>query len=310
MEVIKQQLYKYPIRERNKWDKDDFQPLSDYKVSIRLDDGNIIECAGFKMLIKNKIDNHACISSQAGCKFGCKFCSSGKNGYARNLSRIEMLGEVKILLDKLAIKKFDRIIFMGIGEPLDNADEIIKTVKLLSRKNNYYNGVRKMALATVGIPNHLKKLAQYKLPVDVWISLHAADDKKRNELMPVNKASSVSKTVSAALYYSKTVNRPVCINYMVFKGFNDGIVDANNLSKLLNGTEKNFILLITRPNSDYKQYKKASYKDLLSFEKKLINAGIKNEINRFLTAGVAIKAGCGEFIFIPITKAPQQLPRS
>jgi len=302
MKVINRKQYNYPQQKTKKWERETFQPLSDLKLRIELNDGNLIECAAFRMIMDRRVEEHACISTQVGCKFGCKFCTSGKNGFVRNLSNKEIEAEIKILCEEKVINKFDCIVFMGIGDPLDNYDEVVSCLKRLIKRKDLYSGLRRIALATVGIPALLNKLAKEKLPIDLWISLHAPDDKKRKEMMPVASSFSIFEILEVAEKYYKEIGIPVWINYMLFVGFNDSSHDALKIAKLLRGKKDIFNFIITEPNSDVDNFQKASYDDLLKFERRLRGYGVKNKIVRFMTAGKDVGAGCGEFIFIPKNK--------
>ncbi len=302
MEIARKRFYDYPNRKTEKWKQETFQPLSDLKLSLKLNDGNVIECATFRMIMDSRKEDHACISTQAGCKYGCKFCTSGKNGFLRNLSKDEMSGEMMELLKERGINKFDCIVFMGIGEPLDNYDEVISCIKGLIEKKDLYNGRRNISLATVGNPYSIEKLAKEKLPIDLWISLHASTDEKRKEIMPIANKYTISKIIKSAEYYYKVTGRFVWINYMLFSGFNNLDEDASTIADILKGKEDVFKFIITESNNDIYNFKKGNYNDFLEFEGKLRKYGVKNEIVRFMTAGKAVEAGCGEFLFMSSNK--------
>lgn len=299
MKVVSRKKYSYPYQKTDKWKNETFQPLSDLKLRLELEDGNLIECAAFHMIMDGRIEDHACISTQVGCKYGCRFCTSGKNGFFRNLSKQEMKDELMILCRENGIERFDCIVFMGIGEPLDNFEEVVGCIRALIGNKDLYSGIRKIALATVGIPDLLDKLAKEKLPIDLWISLHASDDEKRKKVMPVANKYSISKIIKSAENYYKEAGRFVWLNYMLFLNFNNLDEDAKKIANLLKGKRDVFKFIITEPNSDIDNYLKAGYDDLLDFERKLRNCGVENEIVRFMTAGKDVGAGCGEFMFIP-----------
>lgn len=303
MKVIKRNVFDYPLKISRQWKDLTFRPTRDLKLSIKLDDGNIIECAVFKMEKDGEIEEHACISTQVGCKFGCKFCTSGKNGFIRNLNKEEIYQEIELLAKEESIKKFDCIVFMGIGEPLDNYDAVTETVQRLINEKDLYTGKRKIGIATNGgMIDNVKKLSSLNLPIELWISLHAIDDKKRSLIMPVNKSVQIDQVLASAEDYATTTGRPVWLNYMLFPGFNDSNEDVLKLAEVLNGKTDKFSIILTEPNNDIDDYKKADYKDILIFEQKLIDVGIKNKIFRFVTAGKKVGGGCGEFIFTKVDK--------
>jgi 23S rRNA (adenine2503-C2)-methyltransferase len=188
---------------------------------------------------------------------------------------------------------------MGIGEPLDNYGEVIDCVKKLIKTKKLYSGLRKIALATIGNPIRLKKLAEENLPIDLWLSLHAPNDKKRKIIMPIANKYRLTETLKAAEYYYRKTGRFVWINYMLFLGFNNTNEDAKKIARLLKGKEDAFRFIITEPNNNLDKFYKACYDDLLEFENKLKRFGVKNKIVRFMTAGKDVGAGCGEFMFIP-----------
>lgn len=299
MRVISEKFYPHKEVIVNSEGEKSLLKLRDLKLSLELKDKNIIQCASFQMIKDNKLENHACISTQAGCRFGCKFCTSGRNGFQRNLNEQEIYEELRILAGKSGMGKFDCIVFMGIGEPLDNYIEVISCVKRLIKDKKLYSGLRKIALATVGIPEIIDKLGKEKLSIDLWVSLHAADDIQRKEIMPVAHKYLLKELLRSAKKYSSRINEPIWINYMLFKGFNDTEKDIRSLVKILEGNEKYFNFVITEPNNNLKKFKKAKPNDLLKFKTRLVEKGLKNRIEIFVTRGKSISAGCGEFLFTP-----------
>ncbi len=201
------------------WDVAEFQPVRDHKVRIELDDGAVIESGIFEVLIQGKSEIHICISTQAGCKFGCHFCSSGRNGFQRNLSHEEIMGEISILTQVAACDFFDRIMYMGVGEPLDNFSNVVSSIReLLGQSPKYFHNI---SLATVGIIPRLNELARLGLPLRmVWISLHAASDEKRAKIMPIGKSTKVKEVVDAAHSFAKVSTIRTWINYMILHDFN------------------------------------------------------------------------------------------
>ena len=284
------------VHERSvkKWKSGEFIPVEDRKFKILLDDGHSIEAGVFTMESGGKIEHHACISSQVGCKFACRMCSSGKNGFFRNLTAQEILGEIMLLEKGVGIPKLDEVLFMGIGEPLDNYDNFVAALKQLI----HYSG--RLSFATVGLPDKLINLSKEDLPrlKMVWISLHASDDAKRSSIMPVNKAFKISDVLDSAKRFTMATKVRVWINYLLFGGFNDSDQDAESLVRLMDGTEAYFRVQISEPNNDLPDYKAASGAQLESFEKKLKDLGLKNDTFCFKAAGKDVQAGCGEFVYL------------
>lgn len=297
MKIVQKSSFTYPPDVSDRWKGEIFQPLVDYKFKFLLSDGNAIEAGVFELLVNGAKEVHACVSTQAGCKFGCAMCTSGQNGFVRNLMKEEILAQINLLSDVANVQTFDHIVFMGIGEPLDNYDNFVGGVTDLVSGNIAYAG--KLSFATVGLPQKLLRLLQEPIPAFrmLWISLHAPTDEKRVQIMPVDKAFSVQKILDAAKKFANRASTEVWINYMLFRGFNDSVDDAKSLADLLLGTEGIFSVMITEPNNDLPQYQGADVSDLKRFEGYLKEAGMKNRIARFIAAGKQVNAGCGEFIF-------------
>ncbi|MFZ1654607.1 MAG: radical SAM protein [Candidatus Moraniibacteriota bacterium] len=297
MKIIRQSSFTYPIGLREKWRDEVFQPLVDHKFRLLLSDGNTIEAGVFELLVDETKEIHACISTQAGCKFGCAMCTSGREGFSRNLTKGEILCQIRLLSGAAGIRMFDHIVFMGIGEPLDNYDNFVGSVTDLVNSDASYAG--RLSFATVGLPQKLLRLSREPIPAFrmLWISLHAPTDEKRAQIMPVDKAFSILEILGAAKEFANRVSTEVWINYMLFQGFNDGVDDAKSFAGLLTGTESTFSVMITEPNNDLAQYRGADVSDLKRFEGYLRSAGVKNRIARFIAAGKQVNAGCGEFVF-------------
>ena len=272
-----------------------FIPISNTKFKFELKNGTFIESAVFKMVSKGAVEYHACVSTQAGCKFGCTFCNSGKSGFSKNLSFEDILGEVDLMLGEMRIDRFDRIVFMGIGEPLDNYGNTVRAIKFLIKK---YNLANRISLATVGIPEKLKRLATEQIPFEmIWVSLHAVFDEKRTKIMPLNKKYGIDDTIKNAAEFARITNTPTWINYMLIRGFNDKEEDTRQLVNLLSPHYNHLNLMLTIPNNTG-TIEPVTYDDLIRFENELCQLGLKNKLVRFVAAGREINAGCGEFLFI------------
>ncbi len=274
-----------------------FQPMADKSFNIELDDGLIIKTAGFQIQRTNNsmVEFHACVSTQAGCKLACQMCLSGKNGFDRNLTAEEIIHQVKVVEKSFGAETLDHIVFMGIGEPLDNYTEFTSALRQLNAQG--YEG--KLSFASAGLVNHIRQFADEMIPIRMlWLSLHAATDEKRKEIMPIARAYSLKQTLDSGLYLASKTKAEVRVNYLLYKGFNDSEQDAMHLANLLAGTEQLITVQLTQPNDvPFGQYEYADQADIIRFNSYLKKYGLKNKTMRFLAAGKPLKAGCGEFTY-------------
>ncbi len=282
------------------WDKETnttFQPQADIPVTFTLDDGYQIRAAGFKILRHDgTVEYHACVSTQAGCKFGCKMCVSGRLGFRRHLKVEEIVGQVDHIAERFGVKILDHVVFMGIGEPLDNEEYFEKTLLALNVKG--YEG--KLSFATVGNPDRIYKFADKAIPVKMlWLSIHAPNDIKRREILPIAKKFSIRSVLDSGIYFAEKSGSKVYVNYLIYKEFNDSFQDAEQLAELLKGTEKYLTVQLTEPNeTDFDGYDYGKREDIERFRTYLIEHGVQNRIIRFVAAGKDVRSGCGEFIFL------------
>lgn len=299
MEILEVNTFAYPSGTEPVLGTGVSRPVRDHKVTLRLHDGLLIQAGVFEIDSSGTTEVHACISSQAGCKMRCIFCSSGKNGFVRNLSAQEICEQVTLLEQFVhRTRKFDRLMYMGIGEPLDNMENVVHSMQRLIASYEGYG--RNMLLATVGHPTRLARFAAYRIPLRyLWVSLHAAFDEKRSEIMPFNKPGGVHQTINAAVDFATQTGTSTWLNYMVLKGFNDGPEDAERLTSILHGTEGAVSVMLTKPNGDIKGKKGASTDEVHAFRELLSEAGLRNESVVFRSFGNEAEAGCGEFIFTP-----------
>lgn len=306
MELANKTYTKYQSPKNIQWKDGTFpySSLSDSKFTIKLDDNNLIEAAVFDLIVnENTREKHACISIQAGCKFGCKMCSSGKKGFSRNLTPDEILDQIQLISVAVHKKTFESLGFMGIGEPCDNLDNFLEAIHLLVETNPEY--IKNISFSTICLPDKIIKISKaiksnFIPPFNmVWISLHASIDQKRHNLMPFTKNISSQEVIDTARHFA--LNHPettVWINYMLFKGFNDSRNDAKILAKLLQNS--NILpIMLTEPNNNYLHYPKGKKTDLERFSSYLKHNNVQNKITYFASAGSNINAGCGEFIFTP-----------
>lgn len=228
-DIIEDQYPKYKIAQKFT-SKDGTQ-----KFLIEFFDGNIVEC----VLMKYKYGFTVCLSTQVGCRMGCKFCASTLNGLARNLSAGEILGQALLINRELGgsrkERKITNIVLMGSGEPLDNYDNVLKFISLITSAKGLNISERNISLSTCGLVDKIYKLANENLNITLTISLHATTDEKRAEIMPIANKYKIEEILNACKdYYFKT-GRKIYFEYTLIKGVNDRDEDIENLSKLLKG---------------------------------------------------------------------------
>ena len=258
------------------------------KFLFALNDGNLIEA----VVIPAEGRVTACLSTQAGCKYACSFCASGLKGFKRNLTPGEILEELLYLRNSYKQAKITHIVFMGTGEPLDNYDNVLKAIRVINSKEGFDIGARRITISTCGIIPGIKKLAEEKLQVELSISLHAADDKLRSRLMPVNKIYPLKELINACRDYIEKTNRQVTFEYVLIKGLNSDLPNAENLVKLLRGMRLVKVNLI--PSNLIKECRVESPNKLevLFFKNYLGKHGLNVTLRR--SRGEDINAACGQ----------------
>lgn len=258
------------------------------KALISLADGLKIET----VLMKHKDKrNTVCVSTQVGCPFNCLFCATGKMGYKRNLEATEIVEQALFFARylKTSEEKITNIVFMGMGEPFLNSDNLFSAIKILNDKDGFNLGARRMSVSTVGIIDGIKRLANEKLEVNLAISLHAPDDFLRTKLMPVNEKYSIDKIINAVDDYIKRTNRKVMFEYILIKGLNDSDCCAMELARLMKNPLYVVNLVACNPTGRLKAPDRERIK---TFKEILQKAGVAvTERYRF---GLDIKAACGQ----------------
>ena len=254
------------------------------KFLWRVGDGDTVEC----VLMKYKHGYTVCISTQVGCRMGCVFCSSALDGFKRNLAPSEMLDQVLFTQDKT--KRVSNIVLMGIGEPLDNFDNVIRFIELVRHPSGMNIGSRHITVSTCGMAENIDRLAQYDVQLTLAISLHAPDDKTRSMLMPVNNHSSVGELIEAGKRFFHKTGRRVTYEYAMIDGINDSPEQAESVSGLLDkNTHLNLILLNSLDENTLKPSKEENVRDFTGILKK---NGVNFTIRRSL--GADIEASCGQ----------------
>lgn len=260
------------------------------KYLCGLNDGNVVE----SVILEHENMVCACISCQVGCSLGCVFCATAKLGFTRNLNCGEMVGQVLFLSDELQKRgpgrHADRILFMGMGEPLLNYDSVIEAVSLLGTGQHF--GSPEVFLATSGIPSdHIRRLARDRPFVRLWVSLCGADDETRVKLMPASLCSPIVTLLDAASYYGETTGLPVRLNYLMLDKVNDSLACARRLVSLLRG--KQIVLQLSRLNPGVQLELRCSQeKRTHRFAEYCASRGITTTV--FESKGSEIAAGCGQ----------------
>lgn len=256
------------------------------KYLFELFDGNIIE----SVFMIYKHGNSICISTQVGCRMGCKFCASTLDGRVRNLEAFEMLLQI-YLIAKDQEKPISNIVLMGSGEPLDNYENVVKFIRLITDSKGMNISVRNITLSTCGLVDKIYQLADEKLPVTLAISLHASDNEVRKELMPIANKYSIEEILKACEYYFKKSGRRLTFEYSLVYKVNDSDKEAIALAKLLKNINCHVNLIPVNPikERDYKQSSKASIENFKNkLEKYKINVTIRREM------GTDIQGACGQ----------------
>ncbi len=256
------------------------------KYLFRLFDGECVE----SVFMRYEHGNTICISSQAGCRMGCRFCASTIAGFARNLTPSEMLGQV-IAASKDTGERISNIVMMGIGEPLDNFDNVIKFLQLVNCENGLNIGYRHISLSTCGIVPKILKLSEYSMPITLSVSLHASSQNDREKLMPIAKKYDIDELLSACRKYISDGGRRISFEYTMIEGQNDSEQDALRLSKLLSGMLCH-VNLIPLNTVDGRDYRKSGKTAIQNFVKTLEKHGITATVRRKL--GSDIDASCGQ----------------
>jgi len=257
------------------------------KALFELQDNNHIE----SVLMKYDYDRKTvCISSQVGCPLGCKFCATGQMGFIRNLDSQEIVDQVLFFAKQEKDKKLN-VVFMGMGEPLLNYDNVLGAIRVLNDKNGFNLSIRSISISTAGIIPGIKKLMNENLQINLAISLNSPDDKQRSGIMPVNQKYPLKELMTVAKEYVKKTNKKLFFEYVLLNGINDSLKSSQQLIKLL-AKEPLFHINLISYNDTSTQFKSSSTKTIEKFKKELE----ENNINVTLrhSFGNEIKAACGQ----------------
>ena len=249
-------------------------------------DGNAIET----VLMQYHHGKTICVSSQIGCKMGCKFCASTGIAFARSLEAGEIVEQI-LAVEQDTGERISNIVFMGIGEPLDNYDNVIKAIHILNDPKGLNIGARHISVSTSGLVPKIYDLAKENIPCTLSISLHATDNEKRSSMMPVNNAYPIEQLIEACKEYIKATNRRISFEYALAKDSNDNLEDAKKLVKLLKGMLCH-VNLIPINKIENGKYTKSTNENIIKFRDYLNEHGIVATIRREL--GSDIDAACGQ----------------
>ena len=256
------------------------------KYLFLLEDGNVIE----SVLMRYKHGNSVCISSQVGCRMGCRFCASTLDGLVRGLRPSEMLDQI-YQIGKDIGERISNVVVMGTGEPMDNYDNLLQFIHMLTDENGLNMSQRNLTVSTCGIVPRIRQLADEKLSITLALSLHASNQEKRKELMPVANSFEIHEVIDACKYYFEQTGRRVTFEYSLVGGVNDSEEDAKELSILIKGMNCHINLIPVNPIKE-RDYVSSDTQVVNAFKNKLEKNGINVTIRREM--GRDIDGACGQ----------------
>ncbi|RHU85928.1 23S rRNA (adenine(2503)-C(2))-methyltransferase RlmN [Clostridiaceae bacterium OM08-6BH] len=256
------------------------------KFLFRLSDGNVIE----SVLMKYHHGNSVCISSQVGCRMGCRFCASTLDGLERGLKPSEMLDQI-YQIQKWSKERVHNVVVMGTGEPLDNYDALLRFIHLLTCEGGLHISQRNLTVSTCGIVPNMRRLADEKLQITLALSLHASSQEKRKTLMPVANKYELSEVLDACRYYFSQTGRRITFEYSLVGGVNDSEEDARELTELVEDINCHINLIPVNPIKE-RDYVQSDTGAIQRFKNKLEKSGINVTIRREM--GRDIDGACGQ----------------
>lgn len=235
-----------------------------------------------------------CVSSQVGCVFGCSFCATGAMGFFRSLTHGEIVDQVQYI-NQLCEQRFGKgvtnIVYMGMGEPLHNYDAVVQSASIITDEHGIGLSPKRITVSTVGLTKQIKKLADERQPFNLAISLHAANDEKRDEIMPINNSMNLEKLKEAVQYYYAKLHRPITYEYLLFDEFNDSPEDARQLADIVQWVPSKVNIIMYNDVAGV-ELKRAREKRLDKFIQELVKRDITATVRR--SRGDDIDAGCGQ----------------
>lgn len=256
------------------------------KYLFKLNDNRFVEA----VLMNHDYGNSLCISTQVGCNMGCKFCESGRLKKVRNLETYEMVEQI-LIIEKMSKKRISHVVLMGIGEPFDNYDNVMKFIKIINENKGLGIGARHITISTCGLVDKIEKFMNENTQVNLAISLHAPNNEIRNQIMPINKRYKVEDIINIVKKYIEKTNRRVTFEYIMLDDINDNKECAIQLSKILKGLNA-YVNIIPYNETNNIQYKRSKNDKIIEFydilKKNSINVTIRREF------GSLIDAACGQ----------------
>ncbi len=256
------------------------------KFLFRLNDGNVIE----SVLMRYKHGNSVCISTQVGCRMGCRFCASTLDGLVRNLKPSEMLEEI-YYIQRYSKERVSNIVLMGSGEPMDNFDNVLAFVKTISDENGLHISQRNITISSCGLAEKIKELADSNVQVTLALSLHAADDETRKQFMPIAYKYSIREVLEACQYFFDKTGRRITFEYSLVAGVNDTKEEAAKLVHLIKGMNCHVNLIPVNPIKE-RDFKRSTKVNIASFKGHLEKNGINATVRREM--GSDIQGACGQ----------------
>jgi len=272
------------------------------KYLYQLHDGHTVEAVLLLMKekayhedgsVKHQERYTVCISSQVGCKVGCAFCLTAKGGFMRNLTAGEIVEQVRMIKrdNDIAANRRVNLVYMGMGEPLDNLDAVAKSVKIFSEEEGMAIATHRQTISTSGLSSKIVKLGKMELGINLAISLHAVDDELRQKLMPINKAYNIASIITAIKAFPVNDRKRIMFEYLVIKDVNDDLSAAKKLLSLLDGIKSKVNLIYFNPYGGT-EFKRPSDKDMQQFQEYLTSRGLHCTIRE--SKGLDISAACGQ----------------
>lgn len=258
------------------------------KFLFELKDKNLVEAVNIPAAKRIT----GCISSQAGCRFSCRFCASAIKGFKRNLTVGEILDEVLYLKNNAQGAILTHIVFMGTGEPLDNYENVLKSIRIINSADAFNIGARRITISTSGIIPGIQRLVCEDLQIELSVSLHAADDKKRTQIMPVNKIYPLGELIKCCHEYTAKTNRQITFEYILIKGFNSDISSAEQLVNLLKDLRLAKVNLIPANPVRQLEILPPTKTEIEAFKEHLFRSGINVTLRQ--ARGQDIDGACGQ----------------